>query len=331
MSASSPRGRRGTGPKRRSWTGSPVLKTRPSLRSGHVSCLLGERRQGGFYVQASPPGLSNAQVRGHGRAGPRGLGQVPGPADRMAQVPGAVRSQHASHPAAHLHDVRRRRRDHRWSRGRVRPALRRIPRRGLARWNHPEPGRRRRVPGRRTARPGAAARRALALAARRGGGSGRSSGATHSVKRGVFLLAFLIAAVLTAASNIQVVIREWDVPTPGSRPHDPEAAPDGALWYTGQLANKLGRLDPKSGAIREFPVRTPDSGPHGLAADNAGNIWFTANSKGYIGKLDPKTGEVTEFPMPDKRVSDPHSLAFDREGMIFFTAQQANFVGRLDP
>jgi virginiamycin B lyase len=151
------------------------------------------------------------------------------------------------------------------------------------------------------------------------------------VKRGVFLLAFLIAAVLAAASSVQVVIREWDVPTPGSRPHDPEAAPDGSLWYTGQLANKLGRLDPKSGAIREFPVRTPDSGPHGLAADNAGNIWFTANSKGYIGKLDPKTGEVTEFPMPDKRVSDPHSLAFDREGMIFFTAQQANFVGRLDP
>src|SRR2546428_462661 len=78
------------------------------------------------------------------------------------------------------------------------------------------------------------------------------------------------------AADIHVVIREFDVPTPDSRPHDPEAAPDGALWYTGQLANKLGRLDPKTGAIKEFPVKRPDSGPHGLAADNAGNIWFTA-------------------------------------------------------
>jgi virginiamycin B lyase len=151
------------------------------------------------------------------------------------------------------------------------------------------------------------------------------------VKKGAFLAALGIAAVLAAASNVQVVIREWDVPTPDSRPHDPEAAPDGSLWYTGQLANKLGRLDPKSGTIREFPVKTPDSGPHGLAADNAGNIWFTANFKGYIGKLDPKTGEVTEYPMPDARVKDPHSLAFGRDGTIFFTTQQSNFVGRLDP
>ena len=37
-----------------------------------------------------------------------------------------------------------------------------------------------------------------------------------------------------------VTIREWDVPTPNSRPHDPEAAADGSIWYTGQRANVLG-------------------------------------------------------------------------------------------
>src|SRR5262245_16588846 len=115
------------------------------------------------------------------------------------------------------------------------------------------------------------------------------------MRRTALVLVLPLAAGIAAAADVKVTIREWDVPTPDSRPHDPEAAPDGALWYTGQLANKLGRLDPKSGAIREFPVKTPDSGPHGLAADNAGNIWFTANSKGYIGKLDPKTGGITEY------------------------------------
>lgn len=134
-----------------------------------------------------------------------------------------------------------------------------------------------------------------------------------------------------AADDWKVTIREWDVPTPNSRPHDPEVAPDGALWFTGQLANKLGRLDPRTGAIQEFPLKTPDSGPHGLAADKKGNIWFTANFKAYIGKLDPRTGGVTEYPMPDRRARDPHSLAFDREGMIFFTVQAGNFVGKLDP
>src|SRR6266536_5535770 len=77
------------------------------------------------------------------------------------------------------------------------------------------------------------------------------------------LLALIVFSTSITAADLKVVLREWDVPTPDSRPHDPEVAPDGALWYTGQLANKLGRLDPKTGAIKEFPVKTPESGPHG--------------------------------------------------------------------
>src|SRR6266545_1228515 len=148
----------------------------------------------------------------------------------------------------------------------------------------------------------------------------------------LFLLpVFMFCASRPMATDIKVAIREYDVPTPNSRPHDPAIAPDGALWYTGQLANKLGRLDPKTGEIKEYSLKMPNSGPHGLAADKDGNIWFTANFKPYIGKLDPRTGDVTEYPMPDPRARDPHSLVFDREGMIFFTAQDSNFVGKLDP
>ena len=35
---------------------------------------------------------------------------------------------------------------------------------------------------------------------------------------------------------VRVTFKEWKVPTPGSRPHDPLATPDGALWYAGQMA-----------------------------------------------------------------------------------------------
>jgi virginiamycin B lyase len=133
------------------------------------------------------------------------------------------------------------------------------------------------------------------------------------------------------AGPVRLAIREWDVPTPGSRPHDPLATRDGAVWYTGQMANVLGRLDPTTGAIKEFPLKTAQSGPHGLMADQDGNIWFTANFKAYIGKLDPRTGEVTEYPMPDPAARDPHSLVFDQQSVLWFTAQGANMVGRLDP
>ena len=57
------------------------------------------------------------------------------------------------------------------------------------------------------------------------------------------------------AGPVQVSFREWEVPTPGARPHDPLATPDGALWYTGQMANILGRLDPSTGAIKEYPLK----------------------------------------------------------------------------
>lgn len=129
---------------------------------------------------------------------------------------------------------------------------------------------------------------------------------------------------------VTVSIKEWTVPTLGSRPHDPEPGSDGSIWWTGMFANVLGRYNPKTGEFKEYPAKTPASGPHGLELDKDGNVWFTANSKGYIGKLDPKSGEVTEYKLPED-VRDPHTPLFAPNGVLFFTAQGANTVGRLNP
>jgi len=136
-------------------------------------------------------------------------------------------------------------------------------------------------------------------------------------------------AVVPGATTVS--IREWMVPTLGQRPHDPLAAADGSIWWTGQWANVLGRLDPKTGEMKEFPLKTPRSGPHGLAEDRSGNIWYTGNAAGLIGKLDPKTGAVTEYKMPDPAARDPHTPVFARSGMLWFSVQQSNMMGRLDP
>ncbi|HMD02631.1 MAG TPA: hypothetical protein VKG44_06640 [Candidatus Baltobacteraceae bacterium] len=137
-------------------------------------------------------------------------------------------------------------------------------------------------------------------------------------------------AAVIVPGDVHATIQEWLVPTPGSRPHDPLASADGAIWYTGQMANLLGRLDPSTGKIKEYPL-PPNSGPHGLVADKAGNIWYTANFAAYIGKLDPATGKVTRYPMPDPAARDPHTLVFDQSGTLWFTVQGGNFVGKLDP
>ena len=71
---------------------------------------------------------------------------------------------------------------------------------------------------------------------------------------------------------VDVTISEWLAPTLGSRPHDPLAAADGSIWWTGQMQNRLGRVDPATGAIEEFPLDTPNSGPHGLV-EECSTLW----------------------------------------------------------
>jgi len=133
-----------------------------------------------------------------------------------------------------------------------------------------------------------------------------------------------------ALAQVSVSFKEWPVPTKGSHPHDPLAAADGSLWYTGQMASTLGRLDPETGVFKEYRTNVPNSGPHGLVADQDGNIWFTASFAGYIGKLDPNTGAITEYRLPaDAR--DPHTPVFDQAGNLWFTVIGANAIGRLVP
>ena len=158
---------------------------------------------------------------------------------------------------------------------------------------------------------------------------------------GLVLVATLMAMALPSpfsprnpgdVAELKVTIREWAVPAKGAHPHDPAVGRDGALWFTEQMVNKLGRLDPKTGEFKEYPLmERKNSGPHGLVADKDGNIWFTANFAGYIGKLDPKTGTVTEYKMPIEKADDPHTAVFDANGMLWFTVQGGNMVGRLDP
>jgi len=146
---------------------------------------------------------------------------------------------------------------------------------------------------------------------------------------GIAMVSLQAAAPLS--DIVEVKFDEWMTPSVRPFPHDPASARDGSVWYTGQLSNVVGHLDPSTGRFREYTLPTPNSGPHGLLEDPDGNIWYTGNAAGLIGRIDVKSGMVTEFKMPDARARDPHSLVFSRRGVIVFTVQVGNFVGTLDP
>lgn len=125
-----------------------------------------------------------------------------------------------------------------------------------------------------------------------------------------------------------VPVKEWTVPWTGSRPRDPAVAPDGKIFFVGQVGNYIARLDPGNGHFKQFAI---DSGthPHNVIVDRKGNAWYSGNRNGMIGRLDPVSGALTRFPMPDSAVRDPHTLIEDSKGDIWFTAQNSNYVGRL--
>ena len=135
------------------------------------------------------------------------------------------------------------------------------------------------------------------------------------------------AVVIPGGASVS--IREWLLSTLGSRPHDPLAAGDGSLWWTGQWSDVLGRLDPATSTLKEYPL-PPKSGPHGLVEDAGGNVWFTGISRNYIGKLDPGTGEVMQYPLTLEGARGPHTPIFDQGGTLWFTLQ-SGMVGRLVP
>jgi virginiamycin B lyase len=130
--------------------------------------------------------------------------------------------------------------------------------------------------------------------------------------------------------DASITFTEWQAPTLGQRSRDPVQVPDGSIWWAGQWADLVGRVDPETGAVREFPL-PPGSKPHTVTTDHDGNVWYTGNGNGTMGRLDPRTGEVTVYEMPDPAARDPHSAIVDAEGTVWFTLQRSNMIGRLIP
>jgi virginiamycin B lyase len=73
------------------------------------------------------------------------------------------------------------------------------------------------------------------------------------------------------------------------------AGPDGALWFTETIANKIGRIT-TTGELREFLLPAPNSLPSGITAGPDGALWFTEsdNNGGKIGRIQQIEQEVTE-------------------------------------
>jgi carboxymethylenebutenolidase len=141
---------------------------------------------------------------------------------------------------------------------------------------------------------------------------------------------FVFSSVVQAnAESSSVTIKEWDIPTPDSAPHDVVVGINGMVWFTEINTNKIGMFNPETKEFKEYDIPTPSSRPHGLVTDYLGNVWFTEVGAGHIGKLDIPTETITEYPTPTPN-SGPHTPIFADQNTLWFTEQRASQIGKMD-
>jgi virginiamycin B lyase len=121
-------------------------------------------------------------------------------------------------------------------------------------------------------------------------------------------------------------VREFAVPTAASAPRAIAPGPDGALWFTEALGNRIGRIA-TSGEISEFALPQADSFPSGITTGPDGALWFT--KWGGIGRI-TTDGELREFPVIPLSGHAPQpaeDITTGPDGALWFT--EIGRIGRI--
>jgi virginiamycin B lyase len=155
----------------------------------------------------------------------------------------------------------------------------------------------------------------------------------RALSGGVLVAALAVPLVLVRA-GAPPTITEYPIPTKDSFPPGIAAGPDGALWFTEFLGNKIGRIPttamPTNPQITEYTVPTADGQPTEIAAGPDRALWFTECNGNKIGRIttDP-SHTITEFPILTTPASCPAGIAVGRDGALWFTEQFGNKIGRI--
>lgn len=107
------------------------------------------------------------------------------------------------------------------------------------------------------------------------------------------------------------LISEFALPNIAAQPYVITAGPDGALWFTEIVGNKIGRIT-TDGTITEFPLPSAGASVQGITVGPDGALWFT-EALGKIGRI-TTDGSITEFALQH----DATSITSGPDGALWF-------------
>jgi virginiamycin B lyase len=125
------------------------------------------------------------------------------------------------------------------------------------------------------------------------------------------------------------VVTAAALPNLNSGPTTVAVAPDGRVWFTEGIGNRIGRMNADGSGLVEFALPHPDSGPRIIALGGDGNMWFSEHTGNRMGRITP-AGVITEFEIPTA-ASQPRAIALGADGNIWFGEFAAGKVGRITP
>ncbi|MFA5940658.1 MAG: carboxypeptidase regulatory-like domain-containing protein [Sinimarinibacterium sp.] len=108
---------------------------------------------------------------------------------------------------------------------------------------------------------------------------------------------------------------------------------DGSVWYSKLYADRIGRYDPRTGAITEWA--TPLAGPRRMRFSPDGILWIPAFGGSGLMKFDPFTQRFTSYPLPTLAPDEfetPYALnVHPQTGDVWITANLSDRMFRFTP
>ena len=144
-------------------------------------------------------------------------------------------------------------------------------------------------------------------------------------------------------------------------PHSLQVAPDGKIWVTLPIGNKIGIFDPRT---ETWNVVDQANGlyPHTLRFDAKGRAWYTLAGSNQVGMIDPKTFEQRTIRLPARTYAQafasrfalflirsarwfgspetvsedfmgpvPYGIDIAPDGGVWFSQLNLRRIGRIDP
>jgi virginiamycin B lyase len=128
-----------------------------------------------------------------------------------------------------------------------------------------------------------------------------------------------------ASPGPKLTFHEYPIPTVRAQAGEIVAGPDGALWFTESMGNKIGRIT-LAGRIREFPLPQPLSNIAGLVVGADGALWFTEQpvipgGVGFVLGRITTSGTISQYgPLSPPNPLDNVSLDAGPDGAVWTTS-----------